>query len=238
MSKPSLKKRKSGAGQPTSDTDAIAGCGCLVIVGIVGGLVMLGSCDDVPAEPDKKKATVSAPARGTTRMPDLRRVNSYAAIRDLQGRGLKVNVTWKGAYRDDRVIGAFAEDEKLSSRFTVCFQSVEAGAVVRSPLEVTLYLGDQVSAQLTGKPICPKAKGELLGPAKPSPKPPVKPQPKPSPEDDGDWSAPDVPDVPDWGSGSTGGGARDPYERDEVPGRKGGCPPGGCYNPCPPGGCR
>jgi len=99
----------------------------------------------------------------------------------------------------------------------ICFQNVKAGRAFTYEPEIILHAVQKGEA-------CPAVKGLYKDPT-----------------NDPDYIEP-APD-PDYGSGSsdddwstTGGSGGD--DNDYYPGDKGGCPPGGCYNPCPPGGCR
>ncbi|NEC31446.1 hypothetical protein G3I20_33805 [Streptomyces sp. SID8111] len=152
------------------------------------------------------------------RMPDVRGLTYDDAVTTL---GTDAgSVFLEAAYQDED-----ADDENnLSGDYTdwtVCFQSVESGRKLKHAPQVTLH------AVAAGES-CPRAKGLYKDPTNdpdyvaPDPDPVDAPDPDP-----GAGSS-------DEGSGDGGGSDREDY----YPGDKGGCPPGGCYNPCPPGGCR
>ncbi|WP_162625084.1 hypothetical protein [Streptomyces cadmiisoli] len=123
-------------------------------------------------------------------------------------------VVLEAAYQDeygydrDNKFGDFAD-------WKVCFQSIEAGQALKYRPEITLHAVEKGQ-------VCPPTKGLY--------KDPTKNPEYLDPAPDSDIGSSD--DDRSSNEGNTG------EESDSSPGEKGGCPPGGCYNPCPPGGCR
>jgi hypothetical protein len=123
-------------------------------------------------------------------------------------------VVLETAYQDEY---GFDRDNQFGdyAGWKVCFQSVDAGRTLKDRPEITLHAVNEGEA-------CPPAKGLYRDPT-----------------NDPEYVVP----APDSDVGSsdgdrTGTGGSSSEEDDYSPGEKGGCPPGGCYNPCPPGGCR
>ncbi|MFH8896951.1 hypothetical protein ACH4HG_11185 [Streptomyces coeruleorubidus] len=114
----------------------------------------------------------------------------------------------EAAYDTNNEVGDYAN-------WKVCFQSVKAGTRLEHEPDVTLHAVEKGEA-------CPSSKGLYKDPT-----------------NDPDYVDPDDGSSDD-GSSDGGGSSGDSgnSEEDYYPGDKGGCPPGGCYNPCPPGGCR
>ncbi|MEU6709003.1 PASTA domain-containing protein [Streptomyces wuyuanensis] len=160
------------------------------------------------------------------KMPELRGTTYAEAVEKLRdGAG---DVLSEAAYGDES-----AYDSNNSSGdyagWTVCFQSVEAGEALSEEPGVTLHVVEPGDT-------CPLWAGQhRVSAASPSPDDPgtgssgeegpeyVAPDPVPGASEDEEESDSEV-----------GGGEDEDY----YPGDRGGCPPGGCYNPCPPGGCR
>lgn len=118
-------------------------------------------------------------------------------------------VALKAAYEDEAAYDTNNETGDYAN-WRVCFQSVKAGTALPHEPDVTLHAVENGEA-------CPSAKGLYKDPTN-----------DPDYVDLDDGSSED-----DSSNGGSGSG-----EEDYYPGDKGGCPPGGCYNPCPPGGCR
>ncbi|MFI2632103.1 hypothetical protein ACH5A2_17105 [Streptomyces collinus] len=123
-------------------------------------------------------------------------------------------VTIEAAYEDE---AAYDTDNEVGdyANWKVCFQSVKAGTRLAHEPDVVLHAVEKDDA-------CPSSKGLYKNP-------------KYDPDYlDREYADPDDGSSADDGSSGDSGSS----EEDYYPGDKGGCPPGGCYNPCPPGGCR
>ncbi|MDK1346302.1 PASTA domain-containing protein [Streptomyces sp. 378] len=107
------------------------------------------------------------------------------------------------------------------ANWKVCFQSVKAGTRLAQEPDVVLHAVEKDET-------CPSSKG-LYKNAENDPD-----------YRDREYAEPDDGTSAGDGSSANGGSSGDSgsSEEDYSPGDKGGCPPGGCYNPCPPGGCR
>ncbi|MET9845306.1 PASTA domain-containing protein [Streptomyces ossamyceticus] len=148
------------------------------------------------------------------KMPDVKGITYGKAVRILAEDAGRVVL--KAAYQDEDA----SDQDNGSGEYAdwkICFQNVKAGRAFTYEPEIILHAVQKGEA-------CPAVKGLYKDPT-----------------NDPDYIEP-APD-PDYGSGSsdddwstTGGSGGD--DNDYYPGDKGGCPPGGCYNPCPPGGCR
>ncbi|MEV6395400.1 PASTA domain-containing protein [Streptomyces sp. NPDC051907] len=119
------------------------------------------------------------------------------------------HVAIAAAYEDEAAYDTDNEDGDYAN-WKVCFQSVKAGTALPYEPDVTLHTVENGEA-------CPSSKGLYKDPT-----------------NDPDYVDPDDGRSEDDGSSGDSGSS----EEDYYPGDKGGCPPGGCYNPCPPGGCR
>ncbi len=142
------------------------------------------------------------------RMPNVEGTTYAKAVEELGDAVGEVAV--EAAYEDEAADDTNNKNGDYAN-WKVCFQSVKAGTALPYEPDVTLH------AVKNGE-VCPSAKGLYKDPTN-------------DPDYvDPDYVAPDDGSSEDDGSGSG--------EEDYTPGDKGGCPPGGCYNPCPPGGCR
>jgi hypothetical protein len=122
------------------------------------------------------------------------------------------------AYEDELAYDANNRSGDYAN-WKVCFQSIKAGKPLEAEPGIILHAVENGDA-------CPSAKGLYKDPTND----PDYVAPDPGPEADPDVGSSEDDDSSSGGSGSS--------EEDYYPGDKGGCPPGGCYNPCPPGGCR
>lgn len=118
-------------------------------------------------------------------------------------------VAIEAAYEDEAAYDTNNEAGDYAN-WKVCFQSVKAGTPLEHEPDVTLHAVGNGQA-------CPSSKGLYQDPT-----------------NDPDYVDPADEHSEDDGSSGDSGSS----EEDYYPGEKGGCPPGGCYNPCPPGGCR
>jgi hypothetical protein len=146
-------------------------------------------------------------------MPNVKGAMYAEAVEQL-GEGVG-EVAIEAAYADEAASDTNNEDGDYA-HWKVCFQSVKAGTALQYEPDVTLHAVENGDA-------CPSARGLYKDPT-----------------NDPGYADPELVDPDDGSSeddGSSGSGS-DSGEEDYYPGDKGGCPPGGCYNPCPPGGCR
>lgn len=146
------------------------------------------------------------------RMPNVKGATYAEAVEKLGGAVGEVAI--EAAYEDEvahdtnNEVGGYAN-------WKVCFQSVKAGAPLEYAPDVTLHAVEDSEA-------CPSSKGLYKDPT-----------------NDPDYVDPDYADPDDgWSEDDDSSDGSSSGEEDYYPGEKGGCPPGGCYNPCPPGGCR
>ncbi|WP_052771506.1 PASTA domain-containing protein [Streptomyces scabiei] len=144
------------------------------------------------------------------KMPNVKGITYAKAVEKLRDAVGDVDI--EAAYKDEVADDTDNEDGDYAN-WKVCFQSVKAGTVLPYEPDVTLHAVEKGEA-------CPSSKGLYKDPTN---------DPDYVDPDDG-WSGDD--------SSSGGSGGSGSSEEDYYPGDKGGCPPGGCYNPCPPGGCR
>lgn len=142
------------------------------------------------------------------KMPNITGTTYAEAVDRLNDVAGDVDIA--AAYLDESA----SDTDNLSggyAKWKVCFQSVKAGTALVGAPEVTLHAVGEGAG-------CPSSTGTYKDPT-----------------NDPAYVAPDVgqPEDDDNSSSTGGSGSSDDYD----PGDKGGCPPGGCYNPCPPGGC-
>ncbi|MFF7735184.1 PASTA domain-containing protein [Streptomyces sp. NPDC007984] len=151
------------------------------------------------------------------KMPNVKGATYAKAVEKLRDAVGDVDI--EAAYEDEAAYDT-NNDNGDYANWKVCFQSVKAGTALPYEPDVTLHAVEKGEA-------CPSSKGLY--------KDPTNDPDYVNPDD----AAPDYAD-PDAGSSADGGssGGSGDSEEDYYPGDKGGCPPGGCYNPCPPGGCR
>ncbi|MFF3849485.1 hypothetical protein [Streptomyces sp. NPDC002328] len=146
------------------------------------------------------------------KMPAVKGVTYGKAVEML---GADVGpVVLEAAYQDEY---GYDQDNKFGdfADWKVCFQSIGPGQVLKDRPGITLHAVEKGGA-------CPSNKGQYKDPTN-----------NPAYADPAPGSDSGSSDADRSGSGGSGSG-----ESDSYPGDKGGCPPGGCYNPCPPGGCR
>ncbi|GGX16488.1 hypothetical protein [Streptomyces chartreusis] len=124
------------------------------------------------------------------------------------------DVAIEAAYEDEAAYDTNNEAGDYAN-WKVCFQSVKAGTALEHEPDVTLHAVEDAEA-------CPSSTGLYKDPT-----------------NDPEYVDPDYVDPGDgWSEDEGSSGDSGSNEEDYYPGEKGGCPPGGCYNPCPPGGCR
>ncbi|MFC8239417.1 hypothetical protein [Streptomyces chartreusis] len=150
------------------------------------------------------------------KMPDVKGTTYGKAVQMLADDAGHVEL--ETAYQDE---DAYDQDNESGdyADWKICFQNIKAGRALTYEPEIILH-GVQKGET------CPSAKGLYKDPTN---------DPdyvEPAPDSDYDYDSGSSDD--DWSSTGGSGSA----ENDYYPGDKGGCPPGGCYNPCPPGGCR
>lgn len=126
-----------------------------------------------------------------------------------QLKGKVAGVRLEAAYADDEA-SDIDNDSGVYAQWWVCFQSTQPG-------DRPGGLGVVVLSGVDEDDSCPSSKGTYKNPL-----------------NDPDYTDPGLGSSSDEDDDSSSGG----YEGDYDPSEKGGCPPGGCYNPCPPGGCR
>jgi hypothetical protein len=151
------------------------------------------------------------------KMPNVKGTTYTQAIEKLGDRAGDVVI--EAVYEDEKAHDTDNESGDYAS-WKVCFQSIKAGKSLEAEPEIVLHAVENGDA-------CPSAKGLYKDPTNDPDY--VAPVPDPGPKADSDIGSSEDDDS-SGGSGSS--------EEDYYPGDKGGCPPGGCYNPCPPGGCR
>ncbi|WP_230195269.1 PASTA domain-containing protein [Streptomyces coriariae] len=145
------------------------------------------------------------------KMPNVKGTTYSKAVGKLGDAG---EVAIEAAYLDETAHDTNNAAGDYAS-WKVCFQSIKPGTALENEPGVTLQAVEAGEA-------CPSSKGLYKDPAN-------------DPDYvDPDYASPDNGLSEDDGSGGDSGSS----EEDYYPGEKGGCPPGGCYNPCPPGGCR
>ncbi|MFF0204445.1 hypothetical protein [Streptomyces sp. NPDC005017] len=150
------------------------------------------------------------------KMPDVKGIAYGKAVQMLaDGAG---GVVLETAYQDEV---AYDQDNESGdyADWRVCFQSIAAGRSLTYEPEVILHAVQEGEA-------CPSVKGLYKDPTND----PAYVEPVPGSDYD--------PDAGSSGDGGSSDGGSGSDNDDYSPGEKGGCPPGGCYNPCPPGGCR
>ncbi|MCZ4609145.1 PASTA domain-containing protein [Streptomyces sp. Lzd4kr] len=151
------------------------------------------------------------------KMPNVKGITYAKAVEKLVDAVDEVAI--EGAYEDEPAYDTNNEVGDYAN-WKVCFQSVKPGTALEHEPDVTLHAVENAEA-------CPSSKGLYKDPTN---------DPEyvdPDYADPGDGWAEDDSSSDDSSSGDSGSN-----EEDYYPGEKGGCPPGGCYNPCPPGGCR
>ncbi|MDX3578383.1 PASTA domain-containing protein [Streptomyces sp. FL07-04A] len=146
------------------------------------------------------------------KMPNLKGTTYGKAVAKLRSGGSDV---FLGPAYADEYAGDMNNEAGQYAKWKVCFQSIRAGQPLKDKPQITLQAVKAGDA-------CPSAKGTYKDPT-----------------NDPSYVPPDYSDSDDRSSADDGSsGGSDSSEEDYYPGDKGGCPPGGCYNPCPPGGCR
>ncbi|MFG2297685.1 hypothetical protein [Streptomyces sp. NPDC048603] len=202
----------------------ISRCGCLVLllllVGLVAGCKALVDDDDADKSGPKPGASASASA-GPSAAP-------VAAEKFI---GQSTPETWTRLEASGYGVSAYMA---TTPALVVDRYSFTRGCFVQQDgLKVRLY----VLADAFG---CPDRIGGESKVNIPSTRPDPEPEPEPEPERKQDPEPDPEPEpertrryVPPPAKPKPPSAPR----RDERPGGKGGCPPGGCYNPCPPGGC-
>ncbi|MDX3522407.1 PASTA domain-containing protein [Streptomyces scabiei] len=146
------------------------------------------------------------------KMPNVKGITYAKAVEKLRDAIGDVDI--EAAYKDEVAYDTDNEDGDYAN-WKVCFQSVKAGTALPYEPDVTLHAVEKGEA-------CPSSKGLYKDPT-----------------NDPDYVDPDYVDPDDgWSGDDSSSGGSGSSEEDYYPGDKGGCPPGGCYNPCPPGGCR